>query len=83
MDVDVEVNFSADTPEPRTELKTRERSQSPLQRAESYELALEGSTSKPPIEPGEPHGILKKSQTYEVTAEPLPDGDSEATDNKG
>ena len=65
------------------EPRRRERSQSPLQRAESYELALEGSTSKPPIEPGEPHGILKKSQTYEVTAESLPDGDSEATDKKG
>ena len=66
-----------------TEPRTRERSQSPLQRTESYELALDGSTSKPPIEPSEPHGILKKSQMYEVTAEPLPDGDAEATDIKG
>ena len=70
--------------ENRTEPKTRgQRSQSPLQRAESYELALEGSTSKPPIEPGEPQGILKKSQTYEVTAEPLADGDTEASAKKG
>ena len=73
-----QIDFGVDTPEPGTESRTRERSQSPVQRMESYELAMEESTSKPPIEPGEPHGILKN-----VTAEPLPDGDAEATDKKG
>ena len=76
--------------ENRAEPKARERSQSPLQRAESYEMALDGSTSKPPIiiEPGEPRDVLRKSQPYttapnEVTAEPLPVGDTEAMDKKG
>ena len=39
------------------------------------ELALEPEES-PPIESGDPHGILKK-------ADPEPDGDTEATDTKG
>ena len=71
----VEMNFGVDTPEP-----TWERSQSPLQRTESYKLTLEESTSKRPIESGKPHGIFKNDQTYEMTAEPLPDGDA---DKKG
>ena len=69
--------------ESSTEPRSRERSQSPVQRTESHELAQDGSASKPPTEPGEPHGILKKGQAYEVTAESLTNGDTEATDVNG